>query len=164
MKRNVVIAVMVLSIGIPAALPLRAACRGKNVVTASEEVKVVVPFAVPVGVPVATFAPYFYSYQQFQMKTPESTPALPATPTPPASSNLAAAAASVVFSRCASCHGGATPKAELSLEHVDRLTAAQRVKAIHEVVVGNMPRGGKLSGDEMRAVVNELAAASRSSN
>ena len=30
MKRNIVIAVMVLSVGIPAALPLKAACRGKT--------------------------------------------------------------------------------------------------------------------------------------
>ncbi len=164
MKRKVVIAVMALSIGIPAALPLKAACRGKNIVSAGEEVKVVVPFAVPVGVPVAAFAPYFYSYQQFQLKTPEPMPDSPAAPTPPASSNLTTAAASLVSSRCASCHGGATPKAEFSLEHADRLTAAQRVKAIHEVITGNMPKGSKLSGDEMRAVVNELAAASGSSN
>jgi mono/diheme cytochrome c family protein len=163
MKRNVVIVATVLSIGIPA-LPLWAACRAKNVVTASEEVKVVVPFAVPVGVPVATLAPYFYSYQQFQLKTPEPMPAPAATPTPPASSNPTAAAASVVLSRCASCHGGSAPKSELSLEHVDRLTAAQRVKAIHEVITGNMPKGGRLSGDEMRAVINELAAVAGSSN
>jgi hypothetical protein len=32
------------------------------------------------------------------------------------------------------------------------------VKAIHEVITGNMPKGGKLSNDEIRAVVNELAA------
>ena len=137
---------------------------GKNIVSAGEEVKVVVSFAVPVGVPVATFAPYFYSYHQFQSKTPEPMPDSPAAQMPSASSTPTAAAASLVSSRCASCHGGATPKAELSLEHVDRLTAAQRVKAIHEVVTGNMPKGGKLSNDEIRAVVNELAAASGSSN
>jgi mono/diheme cytochrome c family protein len=162
MKRNVVIAAIMLSIGISAALPLRAACRAKNVVTASEEVKVVVPFAVPVGVPVATFSPYFYSYQQFQLKPPAPMPAPPAAPIPPASTNPTAAAASLVSSRCAGCHGGATPKAELSLEQVDRLTAAQRVKAIHEVITGNMPKGGKLSNDEIRAVVNELAGAGSS--
>src|SRR5690606_5811224 len=31
-----------------------------------QEVKLVVPFAVPVGVPVAPFSPYFYGYQQFR--------------------------------------------------------------------------------------------------
>ena len=164
MSRRVMIGLIGASVCVSATLPLAAACRGKNIVNAGEGVKVAIPFAVPVGVPVATFAPYFYSYQQFQLKTPEPMPDSPATPTPPASSNPTAAATSLVSSRCASCHGGATPKAELSLEHVDRLTAAQRVKAIHEVVTGNMPKGGKLSGDEMRAVVNELAAAVGSSN
>src|SRR4051812_36542725 len=42
-----------------------AACRAKNVVNANDEIKVVVPFAVPVGVPVAAFAPYFYGSRQF---------------------------------------------------------------------------------------------------
>jgi mono/diheme cytochrome c family protein len=162
MKNIFVIAAIVSMAEFSFILPLSAACQAKS--AAREEIKVAIPFAVPVGVPVATFAPYFYSYQQFQAKPPKPMPNSPTTPTPPPSSNPTAAATSLVSSRCASCHGGATPKAELSLEHVNRLTAAQRVKAIHEVVVGNMPKGGKLSGDEMRAVVSELAAAVGSSN
>jgi hypothetical protein len=48
----------------------------------------------------------------------------------------------------------------LSLEHIERLTAAQRVKAISEVVAGSMPKGGTLSSDEMRAVIKEIASVS----
>jgi hypothetical protein len=45
----------------------------------------------------------------------------------------------------------------LSLEHVERLTAAQRVKAISEVVAGSMPKGSTLTNDEMRALIKEIA-------
>jgi mono/diheme cytochrome c family protein len=137
--------------------PVLAVCQAKSEVR--EEIKVAIPFAVPVGVPVATFAPYFYSYQQFQAKAPELGAAQPSAP--PAASNRPIAAVSVVSSRCANCHGGVTPKADLSLEHVERLTAAQRLQAIGAVASGAMPKGSTLTSDEMCTIVKELAAPSR---
>jgi hypothetical protein len=157
--------VLILSlIGTSSTVPLSAACRAKTIFNSGEEVKVVVPFAVPVGVPVATFAPYFYSYQQFQLKTSEPINSQPPSPTLSPSSVPTAESAPLVSNHCATCHGGLTPKAELSLEHLERLTSAQRVKAIHEVVVGNMPKGGRLTSDEMRSVISELAKTAATSN
>ncbi len=133
--------------------PLSAACQAKSAVR--EEIKVAIPFAVPVGVPVAAFAPYFYSYQQFQAKPPEFGASQPTAPA--ATSSKSSAAVSLVSSRCANCHGEASPKGDLSLEHVERLTAAQRVQAISAVASGTMPKGTVLTSDEMRAIVKELA-------
>jgi hypothetical protein len=49
-------------------LPARAACTPARSVSEanSQEPKILVSFAVPIGLPVATFAPYFYSASQFQ--------------------------------------------------------------------------------------------------
>jgi mono/diheme cytochrome c family protein len=154
MQNRFEIAVTVLLVAIAPVAPLSAACQAKSAVR--EEIKVAIPFAVPVGVPVAAFAPYFYSYQQFQAKPPELGASQPTAPA--ATSSKSSAAVSLVFSRCANCHGEAAAKGDLSLEHVERLTAAQRVQAISAVANGAMPKGGTLTSDEMRTIVKELAA------
>jgi len=156
MKNVLAIATIVLLLEVAVVAPLPAACQAKSAVR--EEIKVAIPFAVPVGVPVATFAPYFYSYQQFQTKPPELGATQPTAPA--AMSSKSSATISLVSSRCANCHGEAAPKGDLSLEHVERLTAAQRLQAISAVASGAMPKGGTLTSDEMRAIVKEFAAPS----
>src|SRR5262249_54459669 len=134
---------------------------------------VVTSFAVPVGVPVAPFAPYFYSAQQFQPAAHISViggQELPSQPTvsatrpllPPstlsdaATSNFRTQLDSPIAAHCASCHGGPAPKGGFSLERVDQLQASDRLKAIRAVVSGRMPKGGKLSNDEVRTILDEL--------
>ncbi|HEY2883209.1 MAG TPA: hypothetical protein VGJ15_12265 [Pirellulales bacterium] len=128
-----------------------AACRTKSVAKSADEALVIVPFAVPVGVPVAPFAPYFYSYQ-------------PVQPTAPVVAAQAATTQadrvqpeSLVAARCANCHGGAAPKAGLSLEQLDSLSADDRLRAIRAVAAGRMPKGSRPSTDEVRSLINELA-------
>ncbi len=103
-------------------------CSPPAAATHTSELKIVVPFAIPVGVPVAPLAPYFYSYRETQLATfpndpPSQSPAAPAESQPDATSP------SVVELRCATCHGARAPKAGLSLAHLNQLTAADRLRA-----------------------------------
>ncbi|HTQ40331.1 MAG TPA: cytochrome c [Pirellulales bacterium] len=152
-----------------------------------DEIQVVVPFAVPVGVPVAPFAPYFYSYQQVQGRVagdenptngsmPISRPINPvpidipsAAVSPPASQFSPSVAgpsspdpqnSSAAVTHCASCHGGQNPKANLSLEHPETLSPTDRLKAVRAVITGRMPKGSQISTEEIHAVITELTAQS----
>ena len=134
-----------------------AACRVKDVSNTRDEIRIVVPFAVPVGVPVAAFAPYFYGYRQFQVQAqglqPLGLPQVQASA--PSRSQLVD---SLVTSHCAACHAGAAPKAGLSLGSIADLSASDRLKAIRAVATGRMPKRETLSADEIRAVIEELTA------
>jgi mono/diheme cytochrome c family protein len=156
-----------------------AGCRTKTVTNSADEIQLVVPFAVPVGVPVAPFAPYFYSYQQtkatsvgaYDGKSDASRPMPPDVDTqkaddpspssqysspvsPPSPSPMYA---SLVTTRCVTCHGGPAPKAGLSLENPTAMKTADRLNAIHAVVTGKMPKGAHLAVDELQRVVAELS-------
>ena len=125
----------------------------------NQEIKVIVPFAVPVGVPVAAVAPYFYSYQQFQTR-PEEPSGVVVKATAPARDSLPASrglSSPLVAAHCATCHGGPSPKAGLSLESIDNLSDADRFKAIRAVASGRMPKGETVTADEVRAVIQQLA-------
>lgn len=115
-----------------------------------QEVKLVVPFAVPVGVPVAPFSPYFYGYQQFRVDPIESHSATPVTALPDR-------AASLVATQCATCHSGPAPQGEVRLDRPEALDASHRLAAIRAVLAGRMPKGGTLTPDELRAILAELA-------
>ncbi|HEY2827641.1 MAG TPA: cytochrome c [Pirellulales bacterium] len=160
-------------------MPASAACRSKYVFNNSDEIKVIVPFAVPVGVPVAPFAPYFYSFQQsqssaarYQSQIDPTTCALPKENVAPDSSpsdsqfpssdprSSTPSPLSIVAAKCANCHGGPTPKAGLSLEQPESLNTADRIRAIHAVVTGQMPKGKRLLPDELQAVTTELSTVS----
>jgi hypothetical protein len=137
-------------------------------VAASREIKIIVPFAVPVGVPVAPFAPYFYSYQQFQQPTvavagvagehdcPNGSRAQRGSADP---SRSEPPVASLLAQRCATCHGGPNPKADLSLEHPDQLSAATRLAAIRAIATGRMLKNKPLTADDSRALIEELSNA-----
>jgi mono/diheme cytochrome c family protein len=148
-----------------------AACHPNNVAQGKQEIKLIVPFAVPLGVPVAPLAPYFYSSQAAQGARDEERGAriraeenrsninkaadsiLPSIPAP---------RASLLATHCAACHGGPSPKANLSFALVDKLSIDNRLNAIRAVVSGRMPLGEKLSPDEVHALVKELSQTNRS--
>jgi cytochrome c553 len=139
----------------------QADCRGVPAVAKSNEPKIVVSFAVPVGVPVAPLAPYYYSYQQYRQPGrgmwDEARVSRPAVATEGDFPSLSLAPRlSALVNHCASCHGGSTPKAGLSLEHPDQLSAATRLAAIRAIATGRMPRNKLLTPDESRAVIEEL--------
>ncbi len=120
----------------------------------------VVPFAVPVAVPVATVQPptvlYSYtaphtSYPTQQDETERSLPdaeALEAT--------------TLINQKCAQCHGGEAPKAGLDLSDPSTLNPEQRLKAIARVVSDDadlrMPKSGTLSPGEIGQVLQALSA------
>src|SRR6185369_10477100 len=134
MRRSVLFVLIVLSGSI-----VRADCRVAAPLAFNGELKIVVPFALPVGVPVAPFAPYFYSYQQYQGQRRgmwdegrEKTTMPPREPSEMQTPSLAPRL-STLSQRCATCHGGPTPEAGLSLEHPDQLTADTRLAAIRAI-------------------------------
>src|SRR5262245_8248981 len=91
-------------------LPALAACKSTRSVSEehNQEARILVPFAVPIGLPVAPFAPYFYSASQFQ---PPRTNNLAHTPTDngPLTTDKGPTTDNLISTRCASCHRGPTP-------------------------------------------------------
>jgi hypothetical protein len=158
MKRSLFVSLVVVGL-LASSSPLLAAChvvRVRNVHHHAAAAKVAVPFAVPVAVPVAVASPYFYSYSQFategrgaRIEGREYESAALSSHVPRSSS--------LVATHCATCHGGASPAAQLSLERVDRLSLADRLAAIRAVLSRRMPKGAKLDDDQLRVVVEELA-------
>lgn len=156
---------------------LSAACRVQRVRVVRQhvaEAKVVVPFAVPVGVPVAVVSPYLYGYSAFA--TPADTASDPyadrsrtATSASPAEAGLGRShrdplpeggrelVHSNVSTHCAACHGGATPEGQVTLERVDGLPLRDRLRAIRAVLSRRMPKGAALTDEQLRGVVEELA-------
>jgi hypothetical protein len=141
-------------------LPARAACTPTRSASeaANQEPKTLVPFAVPIGLPVATFAPYFYSAAQFQ-PSPAST-----TDKGPRTTDLQSANQkgpnNLVAMHCSSCHSGPSPKAGLALDHRDALSLTDCLRAIRAIASGQMPKGSQLSDQEIRALIQELTPAS----
>ena len=160
--------------------PASAACRTKTIVQNNDEIAITVPFAVPVGVPVAPLAPYFYGYQQTYSPRPRSEGQMPLSDTAEkvASADGAPNAdqtksdswnsapsllSSLVVTACAKCHGGQAPKAGLSLEHPEALSTVDRLRTIHAVATGQMPKGNRLSSKDAQAIIAELANMSQQS-
>jgi mono/diheme cytochrome c family protein len=157
-----------------------AACGATTATAANAEIKLIIPFAVPVGVPVAPFAPYFYSYQAGQGREASgearatvqgreardegrveeypSTATMTNAPPSPHAARLSPLERSspLVAAHCAACHGGAAPKANVSFESIEQLSIDNRWKAIRAIVSGRMPKGEQLSPDEIRALIEEL--------
>lgn len=63
---------------------------------------------------------------------------------------------SLVAQKCAQCHSGLSPKANLALDNPARLDCPTRLKAIRAVLSEKMPLGGKLTPDEAGKVLSEL--------
>ncbi len=119
----------------------------------------VVPFAVPVAVPVATVNPptVLYSFdalrgyqQQPRAKAPESK-----------TEHATLKTTVLVIQKCAKCHGGEAPKAGLDLSQATTLTTKQRLAAVARVVSDDpderMPKGAALSPAEIGRVLQELS-------
>ena len=140
-------------------------CRGEQrAVVARQNVVlqnglVVVPFAVPVAVPVATVnvPTVLYSFDgnpDYQARPH----VMQAVPNP----DIAAMESpSLVRRKCAKCHGGPSPKAGLDLSKPAALTTKQRLAAVARVVSDDpeerMPKGGTLSPAEIGRVLQELS-------
>jgi mono/diheme cytochrome c family protein len=150
MKRSLIVSLVVLGLLVSSS-PLLAACHVVRVrnVHHHAAAKVAVPFAVPVAVPVAVASPYSYSYSQFA--APQRVTSAEEQP------HKSAIASSLVATHCATCHSGASPAGQLSLERVERLSLADRLAAIRAVLGRRMPKGAKLDDDQLRGVVQELA-------
>ncbi len=154
---------------------LDAACKVKTRTVVAEVVAV--PVAVSIGVPVAAVAPYYYSYQQFapsqvvdvesiasrvveklrqeQTETPPATKRSGSTDLKPQVSSLKP----LVAQRCIQCHGGADPKAGLSLENLPALACEQKLKAVRAVLSEKMPKKGpRLTSEEAGRILEELTA------
>lgn len=145
------------------AVPASAACRSSASTNTTDELKILVPFAVPIGLPVATFAPYFYSAAQFQPPR-ASNPAPTSTDNEPLTTDKSPSNSDLVATHCSSCHAGPSPKAGLSLDHPDFLSLTDRLHAIRAVASGQMPKGSQLTENEIRALIQELTSVGQVSN
>lgn len=136
----------------------RAAVVQKSIVVGSGFT--VVPFAVPVAVPVATVQSptVLYSYDGYRAANkaallPHEEP--PVEAKPQASSTL-------LEQKCAECHGGAAPKARLDLSNPVGLSPQQRLAAVARVVSDDaelrMPKGNTLSPSEIGRLLQELSS------
>ncbi|MCC7085948.1 MAG: hypothetical protein IT427_13175 [Pirellulales bacterium] len=157
MKRKLIVS-LVAVVSIVSNSTVRAACHGVRVRHVQHHhattTKVVVPFAVPVAVPVAVASPYFYGYSQFAV---DPSTAVIDPRAHDAAVSSASRAQSPIAQHCATCHSSVSPAGELSLQHVEKLSLADRLAAIRAVLSRRMPKGAKLDDDQLRGVVEELA-------
>lgn len=120
----------------------------------------VVPFAVPVAVPVATVQSPTVLYSYDGHRPPHQTTQVPLEE-PPVEAN-SPSRATLLEQRCATCHGGDAPKAGIDLSHPAGLSPAQRLSAVARVVSDDadlrMPKGTTLSASEIGRVLQELSS------
>lgn len=129
-----------------------------------QQVKVVTPFAVPVAVPVAPYSATYYSNQAKPYTNPPESEedrilrklarfmleeqggtgvkALAEKPT-------------LFASKCASCH---TKQKVEGFTDLKLLSSDQKLEAIEAVVTERMPKGGKLSPEEVGQLMLELSS------
>ncbi len=158
------LAVFAIAVKAACAAPL-AGCGGGAVV--SRQVLVAAPFAVPVAVPVAPFAPYWYGLADFgpvaayparsTPRPPRATPSVSEDSAPPNSADPPRGG--WLARKCGQCHGEESPQHDLSLVDPGGLSSATRLAAIREVLSQRMPppTHSRLSEEEIRAVVLELS-------
>jgi hypothetical protein len=141
---------------------------------AAQQQFVITAFAVPVAVPVAPFATYWYGVSDYQVPsfsgsarertTPEALPREPAGGRGPTSAALRTgdtrAPRSLIALRCTSCHGRTSPKQGLSLVDPLSLSDQDRLKAIRAVVNGDMPpaEADPLTDADRTTILRELTA------
>ena len=70
---------------------------------------------------------------------------------PPAPQNI-------VAEKCGSCHGGAAPKAGLTLDGVTPIPCASVLESLRQIKDDKMPKGGKLSPEEKGLLMEALLA------
>jgi cytochrome c553 len=138
---------------------------------------VITAFAVPVAVPVAPFATYWYgvsdyhvgqavpdiaSFSRSARAKGEAQPREAATDVGPRSAALrdSRAPRSLIAQRCTSCHGRTSPKQGLSLVDPLSLSDQDRLKALRAVINGEMPpaEADPLNDADRTAILRELTA------
>jgi hypothetical protein len=131
---------------------------------------VVTAFAVPVAVPVAPFAPYWYGVSDYReplvpklrlgthhpeapLREPQAEPS-----TAQIGRHSSQTARSLVTQRCTSCHGRTSPKQGLSLVDPLSLSDHNRLRAIRAVISGEMPPETEppLADADRNALLREL--------
>jgi mono/diheme cytochrome c family protein len=134
---------------------------------------VVTAFAVPVAVPVAPFAPYWYGVSDYydvpsfpgsawERTARESLPHENPREAKPRRTNSQATASeparSLVTQHCTSCHGRTSPKQGLSLVDLPSLNAEDRLRALRAVFTGAMPPDTEpsLTNAQRDALLREL--------
>jgi cytochrome c553 len=152
-----------------------AACAGRvRVVEASHTVNhsaakqqfVITAFAVPVAVPVAPFAPYWYGVSDYQepFSLRGSASQRAAREAEPRGTGFRGRASeperSITVQKCTACHGRTSPKQGLSLVDPFSLSDSDRLRAIRAVVNGEMPpaESDALTDADRTAILRELTA------
>ena len=133
-------------------------------------------FAVPVAVPVAPFAPYWYSVSDYQHSLGPKLRLGPHVPEAPLRESVDQALPhiqrhervgrtsepqrSIISQRCTSCHGRTSPKQGFSLVDPLSLSDHNRLRAIRAVINGEMPPDTEppLTGADRNALLRELAS------
>lgn len=64
----------------------------------------------------------------------------------------------IVAEKCGSCHGGAAPKAGLTLDGVTPVPCASVLESLRQIKDDKMPKGGKLSPEEKGLLMEALLA------
>ena len=138
---------------------------------------VVVQFAVPVAVPVASYAPYWYATNHAQFApygapvSHEASRSSPSSPTATATDSgrdatlsqsqpatkPETAPVSILQAKCLKCHSGPAAKHELDLSDPAKLSSDLRLNAIRQVVSEKMPQGSKLTAEETGRLIEELS-------
>mgnify|MGYP006935487306 CR=1 FL=1 len=85
-----------------------------------------------------------FEYRQQQRYQPQQ-----ANVPPPAPQNI-------VAEKCGSCHGGAAPKAGLTLDGVTPVPCASVLESLRQIKDDKMPKGGKLSPEEKGLLMEAL--------
>jgi hypothetical protein len=140
---------------------------------AAQQQIVITAFAVPVAVPVAPFATYWYGVSDYHdtsasralaTKRPVAEPPTRETASDMGSNSVARRAAlgtrTLIAQHCTSCHGRTSPKQGLSLVDPLSLSDFDRLRAIRAVVNGEMPptEAEPLSDADRAAILRELTA------
>lgn len=159
------IALAILSLAIP--------CEAANKVVAKKQVVVVQNYAIPVAVPVAPLATYYYSSSQVQQQAYSGPPrsaedilvdrlveklsariggaSLPAA--------QAIAKQTLFGQKCATCHAkGDLENGKPQFTTLEALTPQQRLNAIDAMVHDRMPKGSKLSAQDAGELIREIVS------
>jgi mono/diheme cytochrome c family protein len=156
-----------------------------NASHATQSKFVITAFAVPVAVPIAPFAPYWYSVADYQaeyarvpkLRLPRPVESLGVERRTPLRDRAAqeephrgvfpggasqrersASGSSILSLRCSACHGRTSPKMGLSLVDLPAISAEDRLRAIRAVLDGKMPPDDAepLTEEDRAAILREL--------
>jgi len=143
---------------------------------AAQQQFVITAFAVPVAVPVAPLATYWYGVSDYTSApswrgsasprtVPEALPPELSREAEPRSigfhGRVSEPVSSIIAQKCTSCHGRTSPKQGLSLVDPRSLSDHDRLRAIRAVINGDMPpvEAEPLTDADRTAILRELTNA-----